>query len=44
MEFKEELQWILDKINDKSSPEKWQQNIDFVHSLEKNVIVSVGVN
>ncbi len=35
MEFKEELQWILDKKNDKSSPEKWQQNIDFVHFLGK---------
>ena len=35
MEFKEKLLWILDKRNHKFNDDKYQENIDFVHSLGK---------
>lgn len=33
--FKEHLSWILDKKNHKFGDDKYQENIDFVHSLGK---------
>ncbi len=35
MDYKEHLTWILDKRNHKFDDEKYQGNIDFVHSLGK---------
>ena len=35
MKFKEHLTWILDKRNHRFNDDKYQENIDFVHSLGK---------
>ncbi len=35
MKFKEKLTWILDKKNHRFNDDKYQENIDFVHSLGK---------
>ena len=35
MKIKEKLTWILDKKNHKFNDDKYQENIDFVHSLGK---------
>ena len=35
MKFKEHLTWILDKKNHRFDDDKYQENIDFVHSLGK---------
>lgn len=35
MKYKEKLLWILDKIDQKSDGNEYQENIDFVHSLGK---------
>ncbi len=35
MEFKEKLLWILDKRNHRFNDDKYQENIDFVHSIGK---------
>ena len=35
MDYKEHLTWILDKKNHRFNDDKYQENIDFVHSLGK---------
>ena len=35
MNYKEHLTWILDKKNHRFGDDKYQENIDFVHSLGK---------